>query len=113
MRDAFEKFAQMEFETWLSLMALAICATIITFAVERTMPTWQEFLSRSFMTSFAGYLAALYCMASDINGRMQNVIVGFVTYQATNILTGIGKLGAAFAKDPLALLEKIRKAGRK
>lgn len=108
MKDYFEKFAQMDWVTWLSMMAVALCATIVRLLIEAKELTLKGFIISSFMAAFLAYLVALYCLAIELDGKMMGVVVGFVTYQAVNILTGLGKLGAAFAKDPIELFNRMR-----
>ena len=113
MKESFEKLTQMELATWISMMTVAICATIVRLVVEASNFSVREFLIGSLLAGFLAYLTALYCLEQEMSGKMMGVVVGFVTYQATNILTGLGRLGAAFAKDPIALVKRIKEAVKK
>jgi hypothetical protein len=113
MKSLFEEFAQMGLVTWLSVMAVALASTIVGVLAEVANVKWREFFVRSILAAFLAYMTALYCLEQEMSGRMMGVVVGFVTYQATNILTGLGRLGAAFAKDPIALAIKIKQVVKK
>lgn len=108
MREGWEKFSQMELPTWLAVMAVSIAATVVRFLIEARQFTLQGFIASSFMAGFVAYISALYCLEVDATERMTVAIIGVLAYQSTNILTGIGKLGAAFASDPIALLKRVK-----
>lgn len=109
MREAWEKFAQMDLSLWLSVIAVAFCATIVRLMTDDVTYTKREAFSLMFKNSFVAYITALYLLATDVSARMIGAIVGIVGYQATNILSGVAKIGAAFAKDPFSLFDKISK----
>lgn len=113
MKPDFEKFANMDFLTWASVMTVAILSTIVRLLVEAEKLSFRGFVVGSVLAAFLAYITALFCMEIEMSGQMMGVTVGLVTYQAVNILTGLGKLGAAFAKDPIALAEKIRNIFKK
>ena len=113
LKDVFEKFAQMDAATWLNMVAVALTATLVRILVEINNFNLREFVIGSILALFLAYMTMLYCLDKEMTERMTALTVGFVTYQATNILTGIGKLGAAFAKDPIALFTKIKGAIKK
>lgn len=108
MKEHWEKFSQMELPTWLAVMAVSIVATVVRFLIEARQFTLQGFIASSFMAGFVAYIAALYCLEVNTTQRMTVAIIGVLAYQSTNILTGIGKLGASFASDPISLLKRIR-----
>jgi len=103
----------MDYLTWFSVMFVALSATIVRLLIEAQALTVRGFIISSIMAAFLAYITALYCMEIEMSAKMMGVTVGLVTYQAVNILTGLGKLGAAFAKDPIALAEKIRNIFKK
>lgn len=113
IRDQFEKIAQMDITTWVSMLMVAFSATLVRLLVELNNFSIREFVVGSILAVFLAYITVLYCMEIEMSGKMMGVTVGFTTYQATNILTGIGKLGATFAKDPIALFTKIKEALKK
>jgi hypothetical protein len=109
MKDAWERFAQMDFSTWLSVLVLAVSATLVRLLIEAERLTIRGVVVGSFMAAFLAYVTALYCLEIGMSERMMGVTVGIVTYQALNILTGIAKLGAGFAKNPAEFLFNLRK----
>lgn len=112
MKEHWEKFAQMDISTWLNVIVISICATVVRLVVEGDGFSLRSFLIGSFMAAFLAYVTALYCLELNMSVKMMGVTVGIVTYQATNILTGIAKIGAAFAKDPFKFFEKTKRGGK-
>ena len=108
LREKFEQFANMSLYQWFSVICVAVCATMVRLLVERSGFTLREFIIGSILSAFLAYLVALYCLDSGISAKMTGVIVGCTTYQANNLLVGLGKIGASFAKDPLAFFIKIK-----
>lgn len=109
MRKEFEEFANMTLIQWASLMTIAASAVVVRLLVEKQTFVFSDFVRGSIMSAFVAYLTALYCQANEYTGKIVSVIVGCVTYQAGNILTGLGKLGAAFAADPIGFYKKVKK----
>ena len=108
MKDEFEKFAQMDFTTWLSMVTVAICATVVRFLIEAKVWTIGGMIKNIILSLFMAYLIVLYCSAMGFSGKTTALFVGVLTVQAVNLLTGLGKLGEEFAKDPIKMFNKIR-----
>jgi len=112
VKEEWEKFAQMDMTLWLSVMTIAICAVLARLICEGTPLTMRIFIEDSIIAGFVAYISTLYLLASDTSLKMASSIVGGLTYQSKNILTGIAKIGAAFAKDPFQFLNKTKRGDK-